>query len=187
MSVLWRVIFNSCRLIWRSSILYWRLLCMLSSDFISHSLFGRGSRFSVRLQGLMPNGLCFADSWPIPGGIMSSDMRMLYREFLNLLAKKRGEILGTVPGSSPWDLGRSGGDPSIDVDRSYLFVTRDYEANESCIRREELLSIQKAIHRMKNGIYGVCSTCNKRIEIEHLRHLPEENHCASCKKIQLGL
>ena len=60
----------------------------------------------------------------------------------------------------------------------------DYTTNLSFERdlENELRAIDKALQRMAEGKYGVCTYCGKDIEKERLKVRPESTSCVSCKK-----
>jgi len=60
----------------------------------------------------------------------------------------------------------------------------DYAKNLSVEREleKELRDIEKALQKMKDGTYGICSHCGQQIEIERLKIRPESGSCVSCKK-----
>jgi DnaK suppressor protein len=49
-------------------------------------------------------------------------------------------------------------------------------------KREEIIKIDEAIERLKEGTYGLCVKCGKPIEIERLELRPYTRFCVSCKK-----
>jgi DnaK suppressor protein len=64
----------------------------------------------------------------------------------------------------------------------------DYTTNLSFERdlENELRSIEKALRRVAEGQYGVCTYCNQDIEKERLKVRPESTACVSCKKAIKG-
>lgn len=60
----------------------------------------------------------------------------------------------------------------------------DYAKNLSVEREleKELRDIEKAVKKMADGTYGICSHCGQQIEIERLKIRPESGSCVSCKK-----
>jgi DnaK suppressor protein len=49
-------------------------------------------------------------------------------------------------------------------------------------KREEIIKIDEALERLKEGTYGLCVKCGKPIEIERLELRPYTRFCVSCKK-----
>lgn len=45
-----------------------------------------------------------------------------------------------------------------------------------------LRQLEKALIRIKNGDYGICIGCGKKIPEERLKTVPHTRHCVSCKK-----
>ena len=52
------------------------------------------------------------------------------------------------------------------------------------IENEEdaLHEIEQALERIKDGTYGACETCNKRISKERLKVVPFTRHCIECQR-----
>jgi len=59
----------------------------------------------------------------------------------------------------------------------------DYTKNLSLERdlEKELNDIEKALKRMEGDGYGICTHCNKQIELERLKVRPESSSCVECK------
>ena len=45
-----------------------------------------------------------------------------------------------------------------------------------------LRDINDALEKIKKGKYGICEKCQKEIEIERLKAIPEARFCQKCKK-----
>ncbi len=68
------------------------------------------------------------------------------------------------------------GDSSVTDDlREYLHILSDS-------RREELLRIDEALDRIRNGTYGQCEQCEEPISIERLEVRPFTRYCIKCKE-----
>ncbi len=107
-------------------------------------------------------------------------IRHHYYEFLGLLAKRHAE-LHEGPIQSRWDLGRVGADPYYSYEKSIRLLELDYDdANRFINQRDKLLQIKSAIHRMREGVYGLCIRCCSNIDLADLRKKPEEGHCFKC-------
>jgi DnaK suppressor protein len=46
--------------------------------------------------------------------------------------------------------------------------------------RAEMQQIQESFVHLKNGDYGVCAICQKKIPLKRLAALPHSIHCVSC-------
>jgi len=64
----------------------------------------------------------------------------------------------------------------------------DYTTNLSFERdlENELHAVEKALQRIADGQYGICTHCGQEIEKERLKARPESTSCVSCKKIIKG-
>jgi DnaK suppressor protein len=49
-------------------------------------------------------------------------------------------------------------------------------------KREEILKIDEALDRIREGGFGFCTVCGKPIAIERLEIRPHTRHCIDCKK-----
>jgi DnaK suppressor protein len=46
----------------------------------------------------------------------------------------------------------------------------------------ELTQIERALTRLKQGTYGVCEGCQKKIPVGRLNALPYATHCVECQR-----
>jgi DnaK suppressor protein len=49
-------------------------------------------------------------------------------------------------------------------------------------KREEILKIDEALDRIRDGSYGSCLRCGEKIDTERLQLLPHTRYCLSCKE-----
>lgn len=53
--------------------------------------------------------------------------------------------------------------------------------------KKDLIEVEKALFRIENGTYGVCSNCGGKIELERLEVMPTATLCLACqKKVKRG-
>src|SRR5947209_4001884 len=50
------------------------------------------------------------------------------------------------------------------------------------LESRELTQIDRALNRLKQGTYGVCEACQKRIPIARLNALPFSTTCVQCQR-----
>ena len=77
-------------------------------------------------------------------------------------------------------IGSMGIKDSVDLATDDM-ATRKMEA-VSQIDASRLKAIDQALTRLKNGKYGICAMCGKKIPEERLRALPYALMCMDCKK-----
>ncbi|MEK7592332.1 MAG: TraR/DksA C4-type zinc finger protein [Patescibacteria group bacterium] len=85
-------------------------------------------------------------------------------------------------------------DPFSDPDRLNDNAASDMEASEESNHdrfqaildelKEKLVLLDSAQVRIRNGTYGVCSSCGKVIEADRLKVLPTAVLCLQCEKIK---
>ena len=49
------------------------------------------------------------------------------------------------------------------------------------VLRREIVEIKGALLRLKNGTYGICTSCGKPIDAARLQALPTAAHCITCR------
>ena len=52
---------------------------------------------------------------------------------------------------------------------------------------DEIQEIEEALERIKDGTFGLCETCRKKIPKERLRAIPYTRLCVNCKKKEEGV
>ena len=52
---------------------------------------------------------------------------------------------------------------------------------------DELREIQEAFERIKDGSFGLCETCRKKVPKERLKAIPYARLCVACKKKEEGV
>ncbi|MEN0110922.1 MAG: TraR/DksA family transcriptional regulator [Planctomycetota bacterium] len=50
------------------------------------------------------------------------------------------------------------------------------------VESRELASIERALDRIRDGVYGVCEGCLKKIPLTRLRALPYATYCIGCQQ-----
>jgi len=51
------------------------------------------------------------------------------------------------------------------------------------VESRELGSIEKALEQMRDGTYGLCEHCNKKIPLARLKALPYATTCIECQRL----
>ena len=51
------------------------------------------------------------------------------------------------------------------------------------VESRELGSIEKALEQMRDGTYGLCEHCNKKIPLTRLKALPYATTCIECQRL----
>jgi len=50
--------------------------------------------------------------------------------------------------------------------------------------REQLTSVEHALHKFEEGTYGLCDSCGQKIDPARLEALPQASLCLNCKSQQ---
>ena len=126
---------------------------------------------------------------PVKGGLSKSELT----EFRDLLLLRKKVLQGDV--KTLEDEGcKKGTDAAGDLstlpmhladlgtDSFEQDITLGLMENES----DELHEIEEALERIKDGSFGLCESCKKKIPKERLKAIPYARLCVNCKKKEEG-
>ena len=69
-------------------------------------------------------------------------------------------------------------DAALDTDYGLI------NANLAEVESQELAAIDAALERIREGTYGICQECGKRIPVARLQALPYAQYCVKCQQKQ---
>lgn len=100
-----------------------------------------------------------------------------------MLQSRRQELLHSISDELK-DLrrdlgGRAGGD---DVDAANESASEELTSQLAQLESRELAQIDRALVRLKEGTYGSCEMCSKRIPVARLNALPYTTVCIECQR-----
>jgi DnaK suppressor protein len=127
---------------------------------------------------------------PIKGGLSKSELK----EFQNLLLARKAVLQGDVKTLED-EACKKGTDAAGDLSTLPMHLadlgTDSHEQDISLGLMEnetdELREIQEAFERIKDGSFGLCESCKKKIPKERLKAIPYARLCVSCKKKEEGV
>jgi len=127
---------------------------------------------------------------PIKGGLSKSELL----EFKTLLLHRKGVLQGDVKTLED-EACKKGTDAAGDLSTLPMHLadlgTDSFEQDISLGLMEnesdELREIQEAFERIKDGSFGLCETCRKKIPKERLKAIPYARLCVGCKKKEEGV
>ena len=102
---------------------------------------------------------------------MQTNLMEMKEEIMKSLIAESEDFEALIEDIDPKDLGDVAAD---DIDRKTLEALNQQE-----IKRLRL--IDSALSRIKNGRYGLCMRCGKRIKRERLEAIPYALMCIECK------
>ncbi|MFO7731340.1 MAG: TraR/DksA family transcriptional regulator [Spirochaetia bacterium] len=102
---------------------------------------------------------------------MQTKLHEMKEEIVRSLISESQDFESLIDDLDPKDLADIAAD---DIDRKTLEAL-----NEQDIKRMRL--IDSALSRIKNGRYGLCMRCGKKIKIERLEAIPYALMCIECK------
>lgn len=106
------------------------------------------------------------------------------KKYRDLLERKRDELLATAPARTPpTEPGSKSGD-WIDQSsqESDLHVRLALKQTDTKLLR----AIEEALHRIDQGVYGICMECENEIAPARLEAVPWTRVCIDCKAKQQG-
>ena len=127
---------------------------------------------------------------PVKGGLSKSELN----EFKALLLARKKVLQGDVKTLED-EACKKGSDAAGDLSTLPMHLadlgTDSHEQDVSLGLMEnesdEIHEIQEAFERIKDGSFGLCETCRKKIPKERLRAIPYTRLCVSCKKKEEGV
>jgi RNA polymerase-binding transcription factor DksA len=127
---------------------------------------------------------------PVKGGLSKSELN----EFKILLLTRKKVLQGDVKTLED-EACKKGSDAAGDLSTLPMHLadlgTDSHEQDISLGLMEnesdEIHEIQDAFDRIKDGSFGLCENCRKKIPKERLRAIPYARFCVPCKKKEEGV
>lgn len=98
------------------------------------------------------------------------------------LLENRGEVLKMLESSQAMERDVEGLTFSNEIDLASSLEGREMVFQLSSRDRRELKLIDEALIKIKEGSYGICESCDKRITSKRLQILPLTTLCIECKE-----
>jgi DnaK suppressor protein len=97
------------------------------------------------------------------------------------LVDRRDELLRRLGGDLK-DLLHGSGDSGDSADQAFESCGEEVSSQLAQLESRELMQIERSLHRLKQGIYGVCEICQKKIPVSRLNALPFSTTCIQCQR-----
>ena len=114
------------------------------------------------------------------------------RKYKELLVKERGKLAKELLSLKKDSISKSQKDASGELS-GYAFhmadmasdnYDRDFSMGIATEEQKRLYAIEEALKRIRDGAYGDCLTCGKRISQQRLSAIPYTELCIECQKSQ---
>ena len=69
-------------------------------------------------------------------------------------------------------------------DRALSTVIRDLSYQVTAKERDILRRVDDALDRIENNTYGICVSCEKKVQLGRLDAVPWARHCIECQELQ---
>jgi DnaK suppressor protein len=73
-------------------------------------------------------------------------------------------------------------DTGDEADKAFDAGSGEVTSQLAQLESRELFQIERAIRRLKQGTYGVCEGCSKKIPVSRLNALPFSTTCIACQR-----
>jgi DnaK suppressor protein len=73
-------------------------------------------------------------------------------------------------------------DTGDEADKAFDAGSGEVSSQLAQLESRELFQIERAIRRLKQGTYGVCEGCSKKIPVSRLNALPFSTTCIACQR-----
>ncbi len=101
----------------------------------------------------------------------------------NSLMARRDELRRRLGGELDELMGSGGGDSTGDsADLAFDSGSEEITSQLAQLESRELFQIERALARLKQGTYGLCEMCQKKIPVARLNALPFSTTCVSCQR-----
>ena len=101
------------------------------------------------------------------------------------LVGRREELLRRLGGELKDLLQRSGMSGDV-ADLAFDSSGEEVSSQIAQLESRELMQIERSLDRLKQGIYGVCELCQKKIPVPRLDALPFSTTCIHCQRQMEG-
>lgn len=101
----------------------------------------------------------------------------LHKNLVSRLSALRKTLAGELA-----DLRNFKADTGDSADVAFDAGSEEIASQLAELEARELTQIERALTRMKQGIYGVCELCQKKIPISRLNALPYSTTCIECQR-----
>ena len=98
------------------------------------------------------------------------------------LVERRSELLRRLGGELKDLLHRSDGMSGDSADLAFDASGEEVSSQLAELESRELMQIERSLDRLKQGSYGVCELCQKKIPVSRLNALPFSTTCIHCQR-----
>lgn len=105
------------------------------------------------------------------------------KEMEEILSKEREILLSKLKAEQD-DIASNSVESGDDGDISSSVESFQIKTQENALDARRIKSIENALKRIKNGRYGYCVSCGRKIPEGRLRALPSAVLCIECKEKQ---
>lgn len=97
------------------------------------------------------------------------------------LSARRDELRNRLGGELS-ELRKYGGDSGDSADMAFDSGSEEVTSQLAQLEAKELAHIERALQRLRQGTYGVCEGCGKKIPVARLNALPFSSTCITCQR-----
>jgi DnaK suppressor protein len=99
-----------------------------------------------------------------------------------ILVRRRDALRGALAGDLSLLKELRSESPGDVIDAAYDSVQDEISSQLAEVESRELANIENALERMKEGTYGLCEVCSRKIPLARLDALPYATMCIECQR-----
>lgn len=98
------------------------------------------------------------------------------------LSNRRDELRKRLGGELNELMKYRAGDTGDSADLAFDSGSEEVTSQLAELEARELIKVERSLQRLKQGTYGVCEGCGKKIPVARLNALPFSSTCISCQR-----
>ncbi|TKX28432.1 RNA polymerase-binding protein DksA [Campylobacter sp. MIT 12-5580] len=104
------------------------------------------------------------------------------KSFQKILEERKKLILNQLDSNTQEIEDLYNSEPNDNIDFSSINTSSQIEQTINSNLKQELDEIENSLSKIKQGIYGICESCEEDISIERLKIKPHAKYCINCRQ-----
>ncbi|NDJ27324.1 RNA polymerase-binding protein DksA [Campylobacter sp. MIT 19-121] len=104
------------------------------------------------------------------------------KSFQKILEERKKLILNQLDSNTQEIEDLYNSEPNDNIDFSSINTSSQIEQTINSNLKQELDEIENSLSKIKQGIYGICESCDEDISIERLKIKPHAKYCINCRQ-----
>ncbi|KGI56586.1 RNA polymerase-binding protein DksA [Campylobacter sp. MIT 97-5078] len=104
------------------------------------------------------------------------------KSFQKILEERKKLILNQLDSNAQEIEDLYNSEPNDNIDFSSINTSSQIEQTINSNLKQELDEIENSLSRIKQGIYGICESCEEDIDTNRLKIKPHAKYCINCRQ-----